>query len=62
MRSRPCDNPEIESRRIATIDRIFSTYNDIPEDGYTDWECGYWNGIMGALRWVLGDDKDFLDT
>lgn len=42
--------------------RIFETYRDIPKDGYTDWECGYWNGIMGALRWVLGDEKDFLDT
>lgn len=44
------------------MNRILNTYNDIPKDGYTDWECGYWNGIMGALRWVLGDDKDFLDT
>lgn len=62
MRSRPCDNPETEKRRLAAIDRIFSTYDDIPENGYTDWECGYWNGIMGALRWVLGSDKDELDT
>ena len=42
-------------------------YHDIPTDrrgriNYTDWECGYWNGIMSALRWVLGDEKDFLDT
>lgn len=44
------------------MNRILSTYDDIPKDGYTDWECGYWNGIMGALRWVLGDEKDFLDT
>lgn len=44
------------------MERILSTYNDIPKDGYDTWECGYWNGIMGALRWVLGDDKDFLDT
>lgn len=44
------------------IERIFNTYDDIPEDGYSDWECGYWNGIMGALRWVLGSEKDLLDT
>lgn len=57
------------SRKIAAHDtgipgmnRIINTYDDIPKDGYTDWECGYWNGIMGALRWVLGEDKDFLDT
>lgn len=44
------------------VERIMHKYHDIPKDGYTDWECGYWNGIMGALRWVLGDEKDFLDT
>lgn len=47
---------------IPAMERIFNTYDDIPEDGYSDWECGYWNGIMGALRWVLGAEKDFLDT
>ena len=44
------------------MNRILKQYRDIPDDGYDDWECGYWNGIMGALRWVLGDEKDFLDT
>lgn len=73
MRSRPVNVPEpnhpnhslmskIEHDRQAAVERIFNTYTDIPEDGYTDWECGYWNGIMGALRWVMGDEKDFLDT
>lgn len=62
MRTHPCDHPDIEAKRRAAIDRIFETYDDIPEDGYTDWECGYWNGILGALRWVLGEEKDFLDT
>ena len=62
MRSHPCEYPDIEERRLAAIERIFRTYDDIPDDGYTDWECGYWNGIMGALRWVMGDEKNFLDT
>lgn len=53
--------PEHEASRPA-MERILNTYNDIPKDGYDMWECGYWNGIMGALRWVLGDDRDFLDT
>jgi len=62
MRSRPVlDNLEVEKRRREAIKRIRSSY-DIPPEGYSDWECGYWNGIMGALRWVLGDEKDFLDT
>lgn len=28
----------------------------------TDWNYGYWSGILAALRWVMGDEKDFLDT
>lgn len=55
-------NRTVEDVRKKNIERILTTYSDIPKDGYNDWECGYWNGIMGALRWVLGDAKDFLDT
>lgn len=62
MRSEPCEDMDIEARRLAGVKRILRTYDDIPDNGYTDWECGYWNGILGALRWVLGDEKDFLDT
>lgn len=63
MRSKPCDEyPDIEADRQIAVRRILRTYDDIPRNGYTDWECGYWNGIMGALRWVMGADKDFLDT
>jgi hypothetical protein len=29
---------------------------------YTDFEWGMINGKLSALRWVLGDDWDFLDT
>jgi hypothetical protein len=28
----------------------------------TDWEWGYVNGKFAALRWVLGEEWDFLDT
>lgn len=52
----------MDSVAIPGINRIMSAYSDIPRDGYSDWYCGYWNGIMGALRWVLGDEKDYLDT
>ena len=48
---------------FPAVKRILDTYDDIPKDGYDDWECGYWNGVLGTLRWVLGDDeKDNLDT
>jgi hypothetical protein len=26
------------------------------------WDYGYANGKLAALRWVLGDEWDFLDT
>lgn len=55
-------NPIVEDARRKNIERILRKYPDISKDGYTDWECGYWNGIMSALRWVMGDEKDFLDT
>lgn len=62
MRSRPCDNPEIEERRLKAVERIEKEYPEVLE-GFQDWECGYWNGILGTLRWVLGEEeKDNLDT
>jgi hypothetical protein len=63
MRTQPSDISDIETKRQAAIEQIQTIYNDIPEEGYTDWECGYWNGVMATLRWVLGDDeKNNLDT
>ena len=44
-------------------ERILATYDDIPENGYEEWERGFWMGVLGTLRWVLGDEeKDNLDT
>lgn len=63
MRTHPVENEEIEERRVSAIDRILSIYDDIPQDGYSDWECGFWNGVLGTLRWCLGEEeKDWLDT
>ena len=67
MRTSPVEVNEftkkIEEDRQAAVERILATYDDIPEEGYNDWECGYWNGVMATLRWVLGDEeKDNLDT
>ena len=28
----------------------------------SDFEWGMWNGKLSTLRWVLGEDWDFLDT
>lgn len=59
VHSNPCENSEIEKKRIENIERILSKYKDIPE---SDWDYGYWSGILAALRWVLGEEKDSLDT
>jgi hypothetical protein len=29
---------------------------------FSDWDYGYWSGILAALRWVTGEEKDVLDT
>lgn len=62
VRTRPHSDPTIEEVRKQNVDRILTTYHDIPKDGYTSWQNGYWHGILSALRWVLGEEKDFLDT
>lgn len=61
-RTRPDTNATVEEARQKNLVRVLSTYADIPEKGYSEWECGYWNGILSALRWVTGDERDFLDT
>lgn len=62
MRSHPCDNPKIEKSRLKAIENIVKKYPEV-ENGFDDWDCGYWNGVLGTLRWVLGEEeKDMLDT
>lgn len=29
---------------------------------WSDFEWGMMNGKLSALRWVMGDDRDMLDT
>lgn len=61
MRSQPCDIHEIEEERLKALEKVEKEYPEVL-DGFDDWECGYWNGILGAMRWVMGEDKDMLDT
>ena len=62
MRSRPCDIPNIEKGRLKAIKRLEKEFPEVKE-GFDTWECGFWNGVLGTLRWVLGDEeKDNLDT
>lgn len=62
MRSHPCDNPKIEKQRLEAIKKTEEKYPEVL-NGFSDWECGFYNGVLGTLRWILGDDeKDNLDT
>lgn len=62
MRSRPCDIPDIEKGRLKAIKRIEKEFPEV-KNGFDTWECGFWNGVLGTLRWVLGEEeKDMLDT
>ncbi|MYV39548.1 DUF4935 domain-containing protein [Streptomyces sp. SID1328] len=55
-------NPSQEDLGRKARERLEEKYgaeNLLPE---SDWEFGYWNGKLAALRWVLGSEWDFLDT
>jgi hypothetical protein len=47
---------------LDSIKRICDKYEIDYEEPVSDWDYGYWSGILAALRWVMGDEKDFLDT
>lgn len=43
--------------------RILSQYKDIPQNGYSTWDYGFWSGVLATLRWVRYDEeKNNLDT
>lgn len=54
-------DPDIEMKQLDEIYRIKNDYPNIPDRGYTVWECGYLSGVLGALRWVMGEDKEYSD-
>lgn len=57
-------------RSLSTMDpvgapgrqRVEQTYSREELGPFTDFEWGMLNGKLSALRWVLGDDWDLLDT
>jgi hypothetical protein len=53
--------PEIYRMALAAAERVKDERPGIRPCN-DDFEWGMWNGKLSALRWVLGDDWDFLDT
>ena len=47
---------------LKKIDEMCEEYDISFQEVFDDWDCGYWCGILAALRWVLGYEKDWLDV
>ena len=53
---------DIMDGMIKAVDRACEKWGIDFKEPVSDWDYGYWSGILSALRWVMGDEKDFLDT
>ena len=54
---------EIRIKKLQELDRIQEELGLVYQNTeVSDWEYGYWSGILAGLRWALGDEKDMLDT
>jgi hypothetical protein len=56
------DKPEIVKMAKAAAKRVERRQGKKNLGPWDDFEWGMLNGKMSALRWVLGDEWDFLDT
>jgi hypothetical protein len=55
-------NSEIWEDALTNAKRIEGKYGKDKLGPWSDFEWGMLNGKLSAIRWVLGDDWDFLDT
>lgn len=55
-------NPDIWKGVLQSAQRVIQKYGEENSGLYSDFEWGMLNGKLSALRWVLGDEWDMLDT
>lgn len=55
-------SPEIWEKAQESAARLVEKYGEDEIGPYSDFEWGMINGKLSALRWVLGDEWDMLDT
>lgn len=55
-------DPEIWKGALNSAQKVIDKYGEENLGPYSDFEWGMLNGKLSALRWILGDDWDMLDT
>lgn len=55
-------NLDILEGMTKAIKEVCDKYKIDFSEPVSDWDYGYWSGILAALRWVMGEEKDMLDT
>ena len=55
-------NSEIWQGAMESARKVIEKYGEENLGPYSDFEWGMLNGKLSALRWVLGDEWDMLDT
>lgn len=55
-------DPKIWEGALNSAQKVIDKYGEENLGPYSDFEWGMLNGKLSALRWVLGDDWDMLDT
>jgi len=55
-------NPDILAGALKAAKEVEEKYGKQSLRVKTNYDAGFINGKLSALRWVLGDEWDFLDT
>lgn len=55
-------DPQIWEGALKSAEKMIQKYGEENLGPYSDFEWGMLNGKLSALRWVLGEDWDMLDT